>query len=132
MLCCSKDKSGSTGSTFAGVMSYLRAKRPVFVILENVPTILSQFSTIKAMVEPLGYVVHVINSCPTDLGLPERRSRTYIVAALSTVISQSDLEAASGIYSLMKSEILTSLDEFKLADTHPLVVAELERRTERA
>jgi len=109
-------------------MKYLRTKRPVFAILENVPTILAQLYTIKAEVEPLGYVVHVLNCCPTDTGLPERRLRSWILVALSSVISQSDLTVSDKIYGHMRTEDIAPLDEHLLPDDHPLVAAELERR----
>ena len=98
------------------------------MILENVPTILTQLSTIKGEVEPLGYVVHVLNLCPTDIGLPQRRPRSYILVGLSSVISQANLSAAADIYGLMCTPEMASLDEHLLPEDHPLVAVELQRR----
>ena len=75
------------GTLFFEIARLLKAKRPQYFILENVPGLLSHdkgrtFCTILSTLSQLGYHVEwkVLNS--KDFGVPQARKRVYIVGYL--------------------------------------------------
>jgi len=75
------------GQLFFAVERILRAKRPTYFILENVPNILrhKEGATIKrilAELTALGYDVRVTRLSPHEFGVPQIRDRVYIVGSL--------------------------------------------------
>ena len=75
------------GTLFFEIARLARAKRPPYLLLENVPGLLSQnkgrtFTTILDTLSQLGYHVEwqVLNS--KDFGVPQSRKRVYIVGYL--------------------------------------------------
>ena len=72
------------GTLFFEIARIARVKRPMFLMLENVPGLLSHdsgrtFATILGTLDELGYDVawQVLNS--KDFGVPQSRQRVYIV-----------------------------------------------------
>ena len=77
------------GTMFFEIARILRARKPPFVLLENVPGLLSHdkgatFSTILATLSELGYSVEfqVLNS--KDFGVAQSRRRVFIVGYLDS------------------------------------------------
>lgn len=75
------------GTLFFEIARLARAKRPLYLLLENVPGLLSQnkgrtFTTILSTLNDLGYSIEwqVLNS--KDFGVPQSRKRVYIVGYL--------------------------------------------------
>lgn len=75
------------GTLFFEIARLAREKRPPYLLLENVPGLLSHdtgrtFTTILATLNDLGYGVEwqVLNS--KDLGVPQSRRRVYIIGYL--------------------------------------------------
>ena len=75
------------GTLFFEIARLAAAKRPAFLLLENVPGLLSHdgcrtFATILSTLDELGYDVawQVLNS--KDFGVPQSRKRVYIVGYL--------------------------------------------------
>ena len=75
------------GQLFFTVEKILRAKRPSFFVLENVPNILrhrdgATIARIRSELEALGYTVETHKYSPHQLGVPQIRERVYIVGRL--------------------------------------------------
>lgn len=75
------------GTLFFEIARLARAKKPPYLLLENVPGLLSHdkgrtFTTILATLDDLGYSVEwqVLNS--QDFGVPQSRKRVYIIGYL--------------------------------------------------
>lgn len=75
------------GTLFFEIARLAAAKRPAFLLLENVPGLLSHdgcqtFATILSTLDELGYDVawQMLNS--KDFGVPQSRKRVYIVGYL--------------------------------------------------
>ena len=83
------------GSLFSHVMRIIDAKAPMYVVLENVPTLLTHndgrsFKTIDASLRRAGYAVEfdVLNCA--DYGLPQLRRRLIIVAFQTSISDRID------------------------------------------
>ena len=66
------------------LLEYVHLQGPKVVVLENVANALTidggaQFREVCASLEDSGYIVHWRVICPTNLGIPMRRRRLYIV-----------------------------------------------------
>lgn len=63
----------------------VQSARPEFVLLENVPPFASSraCSILTAALEAAGLLVRGVTLCPTELGIPNRRSRFYLLATRS-------------------------------------------------
>ena len=93
------------GTLFFEIARLAAAKRPAFLLLENVPGLLSHdgcrtFATILSTLDELGYDVawQVLNS--KDFGVPQSRKRVYIVGYLrdrcaGEVLSFTDTNGAA-------------------------------------
>ena len=93
------------GTLFFEIARLAAAKRPAFLLLENVPGLLSHdncrtFATILSTLDELGYDVawQVLNS--KDFGVPQSRKRVYIVGYLrgkcsGEILSFTDANGAS-------------------------------------
>lgn len=82
---CSKQ-----GDLFDYVVKILKAKRPTFFILENVPNILRHdegktYERIKERLEALDYDVREDRLSPHEFGIPQIRERAYIVGSLKSL-----------------------------------------------
>ncbi len=95
------------GTLFFEIARIAAAKRPAYLLLENVPNLLSHdscrtFATILNALSELGYDVawQVLNS--KDFGVPQSRKRVYIVGYLrercaGTVFSFNETNGASPV-----------------------------------
>ena len=93
------------GTLFFEIARLAASKRPVFLLLENVPGLLSHdkgrtFATILSTLDELGYDVawQMLNS--KDFGVPQSRKRVYIVGYLrercsGEVLSFTDTNGAA-------------------------------------
>ena len=80
------------GTLFHEIVRVAEAKRPAYLLLENVPGLLSHeqgetFRTILSAIHELGYSLEwcVLNSA--DFGVPQQRKRVYIVGYLDRRLS---------------------------------------------
>ena len=102
------------GTLFFEIARIAAVKRPPFLLLENVPGLLSHdkgrtFATILGALDELGYDVawQILNS--KDFGVPQSRKRVYIVGYLrerccGEILSFTDANAASLIQLLGGTE----------------------------
>lgn len=69
---------------FLAVLASVRLLRPRFVALENVPGFVGSrgHEALRETLERCRYAVRECVVCPTELGLPNRRQRFYMVAGL--------------------------------------------------
>ena len=79
---------------FFSMLDFLKVKRPKIAVLENVHVVQLQKQLMKQLQQALraaGYVwaIHTIN---TNAYVPQNRLRTYIVAVLSNVGTQHDVD----------------------------------------
>lgn len=75
------------GTMFFEVERMLREKRPKYVLLENVPELLTHdkgntWKVIKENLEAIGYSVSAKVLDATDFGLAQKRKRTFVCAVL--------------------------------------------------
>ena len=75
------------GTLFFEVARIAEAKRPAYLLLENVPGLLSHdsgrtFDTILSVLVELGYVLEWCVHNSANFGVPQQRRRLYIVASL--------------------------------------------------
>ena len=80
------------GTLFHEIVRVAQARRPAYLLLENVPGLLNHengqtFGTILAAIHELGYSLEwcVLNS--TNFGVPQQRRRVYIVGYLDSRLS---------------------------------------------
>ena len=80
------------GTLFHEIIRVAKAKRPKYLLLENVPGLLNHnggktFLTILTAIHELGYSIEwcVLNS--SDFGVPQQRKRVYIVGYLDPRLS---------------------------------------------
>ena len=106
------------GTLFFEIARIAAVKRPPFLLLENVPGLLSHdkgrtFATILGALDELGYDVawQILNS--KDFGVPQSRKRVYIVGYLrercaGEILSFTDANAAS-LISVFQNGSLTNI-----------------------
>jgi DNA (cytosine-5)-methyltransferase 1 len=75
------------GDLFFNVIEILKAKRPTFFILENVPNLLTHdsglsYQHIKTLLAELKYDVKEAKLSPHHFGIPQIRERLYIIGSL--------------------------------------------------
>ena len=73
------------GTLFFNIAQIIKYHKPKVVFLENVKGLLSHdkgntFTTIKRVIEEMGYTVHYKVHNARDFGVPQNRQRIYIVA----------------------------------------------------
>ncbi len=73
------------GNLFFEIVRFLEAKKPRYVFLENVANLIEHdkgrtFSTIFGELARTGYYVRYLVADACDYGIPQHRTRTYIVA----------------------------------------------------
>lgn len=66
-----------TGPTYAGMLRFVAALRPEFVVLENVPALLNHRRRIEADLR--GYGLTWVLCSASDVGAPHRRRRVFVV-----------------------------------------------------
>jgi DNA (cytosine-5)-methyltransferase 1 len=78
------------GDLFHHILRIIRARRPQFVILENVANLLrhdggTTYSLIRTPLERLGYVVSQEVLSPHQFGIPQIRNRLFVVGKRGTL-----------------------------------------------
>lgn len=89
------------GTLFHEIVRVAEAKRPAYLLLENVPGLLNHeqgetFRTILAAIHELGYSLEwcVLNSA--NFGVPQQRKRVYVVGYLDSRLSGKIFPLPSG------------------------------------
>lgn len=111
---CSKQ-----GQLFFNVAAILRAKKPLFFILENVPNLLMHdggrtMAQITASLQRLGYDVRAAKLSPHQFGIPQIRERVYIVGSRNSLRSFEWPKASNA-----PTSIVAVLDDYP-PDAKPL------------
>jgi len=80
-------KDAVRGTVFFNLVEILRAKRPKFILLENVAHFVrhdegNTYARVKAALESLGYAVMSTSLSPHWFGVPQIRERMYLVGRL--------------------------------------------------
>ena len=98
------------GTLFHEIVRVAEAKRPPYLLLENVPGLLNHeqgetFRTILTAIHELGYSLEwcVLNSA--DFGVPQQRKRVYIVGYLDSRLSGKIFPVATGHGATLKQLI---------------------------
>jgi site-specific DNA-cytosine methylase len=91
-----RDLDDPRAESFKVILQRLRDVRPRHVALENVPGFASSraHAALRAILESCGYQVAEQMLCPTQLGMPNRRPRFYLVASQDR-LTACPLRAAS-------------------------------------
>ena len=78
---------GTSSNTFAGVVSYAKLCRPKVILLENVDQIASTGNEecMWTQLADIGYHGSLMSRCSSNFGLPQARSRTFILVVLAEV-----------------------------------------------
>ena len=98
------------GTLFHEIVRVAEARRPAYLLLENVPGLLNHeggktFGTIITAIHELGYSLEwcVLNS--TNFGVPQQRRRVYIVGYLDSRLSGKIFPLATGNGASLKQVI---------------------------
>ncbi|MBE6891335.1 MAG: DNA (cytosine-5-)-methyltransferase, partial [Ruminococcaceae bacterium] len=98
------------GTLFHEIVRVAEARRPAYLLLENVPGLLNHeggktFGTILTAIHELGYSLEwcVLNS--THFGVPQQRRRVYIVGYLDSRLSGKIFPLATGNGTTLKQVI---------------------------
>lgn len=100
------------GTLFHEIVRVAEARRPPYLLLENVPGLLNHeggktFGTILAAIHELGYSLEwcVLNS--TNFGVPQQRRRVYIVGYLDSRLSGKIFPLATSNGTTLKQVIFS-------------------------
>lgn len=75
------DDGAKTGPTYRALMHFTKAQQPQFVVMENVPALLSQWQArLERDWHALGYGLTWLPCQAMDAGAPHRRARVFVVA----------------------------------------------------
>ncbi|MGB5295435.1 MAG: DNA cytosine methyltransferase [Thermoanaerobaculia bacterium] len=79
-----RDTEDSRTRSFLRLIDCLGQAPPTYLALENVPGFRGSqtHSLLRSALDELGYAVQEVVLCPTELGVPNRRQRLYLVAGL--------------------------------------------------
>ncbi len=118
-----RDLDDPRAVSFLVVLDRLAELRPLFVALENVPGFHGSKADgrLREVLHSAGYAVHERLLCPTELGVPNRRRRFYLVASRQGVLAW-DWSAArlgllpSGISNLDRKTLFSVRE---ILDPHP-------------
>jgi len=85
-----------SGTLYKEIVRIIRARRPRFVILENVPNFENHdegksWDTVRKLLEKEGYDVRIRGLSPHDFGIPQIRHRIYILGSLGSVAAVDSL-----------------------------------------
>ena len=80
-----RDTEDRRTRSFLRVIDCLGECRPTYLALENVPGFRGSgtHTHLRSVLDDLGYEVQEILLCPTELGIPNRRQRLFLVAGLA-------------------------------------------------
>lgn len=83
-----RDLADSRSASLLAVLERIGQLRPRYVALENVPGFHGSqaYRRLRQILARGGYVVRERMLCPTELGVPNRRQRFYLVAARSRLL----------------------------------------------
>ena len=93
-----RDLDDPRAASFVVVLDRLAELRPPFVALENVPGFHGSkaYGRLREVLHSAGYAVHERLLCPTDLGVPNRRRRFYLVASRQGALAWDSSAARLG------------------------------------
>ena len=128
---CLDTKSGSTGKTWSGNMSFVGKVKPLYIFMENVCAAMrgANFQRMLADLDREGYVLlcHQLNAC--DAGFPQDRRRAWFIAVRKDIFdSASSEELFMQAIESMKLETTLPLGKFLLAEDHPYLVDTMHER----
>ena len=80
-----RDTEDPRTRSFLRMIDCLEVLRPTFLALENVPGFRGSrtHTRLRSVLDELSYSVHEVVLCPTELGVPNRRQRLFLVAGLT-------------------------------------------------
>jgi site-specific DNA-cytosine methylase len=79
-----RDRAGSSGKTFGGLVEYVRVHRPVLIIMENVPSLVAgqqgkrNLEELGNMAAEFGYTLRYTVIDAEEYGLPQARNRAWV------------------------------------------------------
>lgn len=86
-----RDTEDPRTRSFLRLIDCLGDLRPTFLALENVPGFSGSrtHTRLRSVLDELGYAVHEVVLCPTEIGVPNRRRRFFLVAGLAELQPRS-------------------------------------------
>jgi len=111
------DLGDSRTESFLTLLNHLGELQPNMLALENVPEFRSSLAAkkLRRALLKLGYRWHEIEICPTELGLPNRRRRFYLVA--SRLAEPNFIEAVQTGFTLRSALDVQTPGDLLLTDT---------------
>jgi site-specific DNA-cytosine methylase len=79
-----RDRTGSSGKTFGGLVEYVRVHRPTLIIMENVPSLVAgqqgkrNLEELGNMAAEFGYTLRYTVIDGDEYGLPQARNRAWV------------------------------------------------------
>jgi site-specific DNA-cytosine methylase len=92
-----RDVDDTRAAPLLALMDHISEIRPRYLALENVPEFAGSEShrRLRSVLDQSGYYIQEITLCPTELGIPNRRKRFYLVAGLSPLLPFPRLQPQS-------------------------------------
>ena len=86
-----RDSEDPRARSFLRIIECLPAVRPHYLAMENVPGFAGSHThgLLREALDDLGYSTRELLLCPTELGLPNRRRRFYLVAGLTDLLPET-------------------------------------------
>ncbi len=108
-----RDAADPRARSLLTLLERIREVRPKYVALENVPEFLHSetWQRMQAVFTDCGYTWDAAEICPTELGIPNRRRRAYVLARNAEALTPSRLMTPVG-------SALRPLREFVDPDCH--------------
>ena len=120
---CIKTGAGSTGRTWSGNLAFLKTKKPLLVLIENVPAARkgANYEQMRKDLEEHGYKLCSMLLNSLDCGFPQDRRRAWFAAALDEYTPPNWEEKMHAAVNFLKLPQPVPLQQFILPSGHKFI-----------